>query len=149
MKFQHRRGQHPSFWMQPSGPGGAEIDVIEWYGKKGSRQRLATNVSRHLADGGLQTTLEAAIHDPERYLANRSDHWWTEYHVFSVQWTPREYVFRIDGRETMRTAAGVSHQAEYLILSMLSSDYELGYLGGDQHLPQHAYVDWVKVWPQK
>ena len=44
---------------------------------------------------------------------------------------------------------GVSHDPEFLILSMLSSDYELGYLGGDKKLPQHAYVDWVQVWTQK
>ena len=69
--------------------------------------------------------------------------------MFSVEWTPTEYVFRIDGQETMRTTNGVSHDPEYLILSMLSSDFELGLLGGDGHLPQHAYVDWVQVWTQK
>ena len=68
--------------------------------------------------------------------------------MFSVEWTPDMYIFRIDGRETMRTTRGVSHHPEFLILSMLSSDYELRSLGGDKQLPQHFYVDWVQVWPK-
>ena len=45
----------------------------------------------------------------------------------------------------MRTTRGISQAPEFLILSMLSSDFELGLLGGDRRLPQHAYVDWVQV----
>ena len=66
--------------------------------------------------------------------------------MFSVEWSPGGYVFRIDGRETWRTSAGVSERAEYLILSLLSSDYELPGLGGEDRLPQHMYVDWVQFW---
>ncbi len=152
MKFQRPRGQHASFWMQPRGllddqptPWGAEIDVIEWYGSEGGRTRMSTSVHRR-TDGGRQlTTYGGPIPNPDRYLRNRSDRWWNSYHVFSVEWTPTEYVFRIDGHETMRTTQGVSHHPEFLILSMLSSDYELPW---SQSLPQHAYVDWVQVWPQ-
>ena len=39
IKFQPRHGQHGSLWMKPASPrapptgkGGAEIDVIEWFG---------------------------------------------------------------------------------------------------------------------
>jgi hypothetical protein len=66
--------------------------------------------------------------------------------VFSVEWTPHEYVFRIDGRETTRITSGVSHHPEFLILSMLSSDFELGRLGAHP-LPQGLDVDWVAAWP--
>jgi hypothetical protein len=66
--------------------------------------------------------------------------------VFSVEWTPLEYVFRIDGRVTMRITTGVSNHPEFLILSMLSSDFELDQIGVDA-LPQHMDVDWVAAWP--
>jgi hypothetical protein len=65
--------------------------------------------------------------------------------VFSVEWTPREYVFRIDGRETTRITSGVSHHPEFLILSMLSSDFELDLID-DEDLPQYLDVDWVAAW---
>jgi hypothetical protein len=154
MRFQHPRGQHAAFWLQPRGlldtgptPWGAEIDVIEWYGADRDRGRMATAVHRHTNGGSDLQTVGGPIADPERFLDGRGDRWWRGYHVFSVEWTPEEYVFRIDGRETLRTTRNVSHHPEFLILSMLSSDYELGALGADAHLPQQTDVDWVAVWP--
>jgi beta-glucanase (GH16 family) len=155
MRFQRKQGQHAAFWLQPRGlldtgptPWGAEIDVIEWYGeKRGARSPLATAVHRHVANSPDTTTVGGPLPDPDRYLEGRTDRWWRNYHVFSVEWTPREYVFRIDGQETMRTSQGVSHHPEFLILSMLSSDFELGLLHGEDQLPQHVDVDWVAAWP--
>ena len=155
MRFQRKQGQHASFWLQPRGlletgptPWGAEIDVIEWYGeKRGPRSALATAIHRHEANSPTTTTVGGPLPDPDRYLEGRTDRWWRNYHVFSVEWTPRAYVFRIDGQETMRTSLGVSHHPEFLILSLLSSDFELGLLDGEQNLPQHVDVDWVAAWP--
>ena len=68
------------------------------------------------------------------------------YHVFSVEWTPTEYVFRIDGKETLRTSAGVSQTEEYLILSLLVSNFESLRVTSPDQLPQTMSVDWVRVW---
>ena len=65
--------------------------------------------------------------------------------MFSVEWTPQAYIFRIDGQETWRTRKGVSGQPQYPILSLLASDYELSYMK-DRQLPQHMYVDWLRIW---
>jgi hypothetical protein len=107
---------------------------------------MATAVHRHIEGGTELQTVGGPIADPGQYLQGPGDRWWRQYHVFSVQWTPAEYIFRIDGRETLRTTRNVSHHPEFLILSMLSSDYELGALGGEEHLPQRTDVDWVQVW---
>ena len=45
-----------------------------------------------------------------------------------------------------RTDQGISHDPEFLILSMLSSDFELPALANRQGLTQTASVDWVKFW---
>jgi len=63
-----------------------------------------------------------------------------------VEWTPTEYVFRIDGRETWTTTEGISHHPQFLILSLLSSDDELAALGGEDDIDEYAYVDWVQFW---
>ena len=85
------------------------------------------------------------IDDLRSYLRSRSDGWATKYHVFSVQWTPRMLIFRIDGKETIRIRGNISSVAQYPILSLLSSDYEIPRIT-DSQLPQHMYVDWVRVW---
>jgi hypothetical protein len=153
VRFQQPPGQHGAFWLQPSAPvagatsaaeGGAEIDVIEWFGAGLPNGGLSSSVYHPTAGG--QAKAGGWITDPGSYLDDGSDTWWSRYHVFSVEWSATEYVFRIDGRETWRTTEGVSQRPEYLILSLLSSDYELPTLGGEDRLPQHMYVDWVQFW---
>ncbi len=153
VRFPQSRGQHGAFWLQPTAAvpgstsptdGGAEIDAVEWFGEGGANGGLASNVYYPTPAG--QVKAGGWVADPGRYLASATDSWWTGYHVFSVEWTPTAYIFRVDGRETWRTSDGVSGTPEYLILSLLSSDYELPLLGGETRLPQHLYVDWAAFW---
>lgn len=153
MRFQRDVGAHAAFWMQPRGllderptPWGAEIDVVEYYGSTRQRDRMSSAVYAPEPTGD-KVQYGGPVPQPNQFLADRSDAWWLNYHVFSVEWTPAEYVFRIDGHEVWRTDQGISHDPEFLILSMLSSDFELPTLGARQDFSQIASVDWVKFWP--
>ncbi|WP_133241132.1 glycoside hydrolase family 16 protein [Nocardioides gansuensis] len=148
IRFQSPRGQHGAFWLQSYGLGtpgpasrtGAEIDVIEYFGDEHPQGGL-TSFVYWTPPGGKSQTQGSWIADPEQY----GEDWSSKFHVFSVEWTPREYVFRIDGEITRRIREGVSGQPEFLILSLLSSDYELQHIEDDE-LPVHMDVDWVRVW---
>lgn len=151
IKFQKARGQHAALWMQPAisesttdaATGGAEIDVIEWFGEGVPNGGLTSFVYYPTPEGLVK--VGDWIPEPDRFLSGPGDSWHDRYHVFSVEWTPEEYVFRIDGQEIFRTSEGVSQQPEYPILSLLSSDYELRKLKGNR-LPQTMHVDWIKFW---
>lgn len=148
IKMQKLQGQHASFWMQPIGenrPGsdGHEIDVIEYFGDKHPQGGLTSFI--HWYKGKRLIKTGSWIKSSESFLKNRRDGWSKSYHVFSVQWTPNVIIFRIDGHETWRTSARVSKAQQYLILSLLSSDYEALEMK-DSQLPQHMYVDWVRAW---
>ena len=140
IRFQEVRGQHGAFWLQAPVPeSGAEVDIIEWFGAGSSG--LGSGVWTY--SGGTQTRAAGGtIANPEAYGSD----WAGTYHVFSVEWTPTEYVFRIDGRETLRTTAGVSQTEEYLILSLLVANFEATRLPSPESLPQTMAVDWVRVW---
>ncbi|WP_110180435.1 glycoside hydrolase family 16 protein [Nocardioides solisilvae] len=157
MKFPKARGQHSSFWMQPAEHvagstdpklSGAEIDVIEHFGKgSGPKDSMGlTTFTYHWAKGGQRVKTGNWLKNVKQYTAKKNDDWFKAYHVFSVEWTPKQYIFRIDGQETWRSNRGVSGQPQYPILSLLSSDYELSDLGNERKLPQHMYVDWIRVW---
>ncbi len=146
MKFQKMRGQHASFWLQPTtGPGGAEIDVIEYFGKGAAKGGL-TSFTYHRDGQNKLVKTGDWLKDSDSFLAKKKDDWFKAYHVFSVEWTPSAYIFRIDGKETYRSTKGISSQPEFPILSLLSSDYEIPNIGSDKKLPQHSYVDWVRIW---
>ena len=106
IKFQKSRGQHGAFWMQPavsvSGATdprltGAEIDVIEYFGDKHPEGGLTSFVySKNGKGQGVKTG--SWIKDSPSFLKNKKDGWSKNFHVFSVEWTPNVYIFRIDGK---------------------------------------------------
>jgi beta-glucanase (GH16 family) len=154
MRFPRGQGQHGSFWSQPyqpqDAPGnpaldGAEIDVAEWFGAGRRKGGLAHYVYFRDADGEFIKTGDEFPSTKD--LLSPRDDWWKSYHVYSVEWTPRRYIFRIDGVETWRTTRGISRQQQYLILSLLTSDWELPKLDRTS-LPTTMRVDWVRAWQQ-
>ncbi len=153
IKFQKLQGPHASRWMQPEFPtyipnafeGGAEIDIIEYFGH-GVKNGGLTSFIYDPEPDGTPAKVGGWIKKPERFLSEKSDRWFKRYHVFSVEWSPSAYVFRIDGKESARITRGVSGISQYPILSLLSSDYELKKLGGEANLPQWMSVDWIRFW---
>ncbi len=154
IKFHRERGQHGSFWFQATSDGaehddpasgGAEIDIVEYFGDS-SDDRLASFIYYPTPDGMVKEG--DWIEEASRFLADQDDDWWKRFHVFALEWTEDEYVIRIDGHEAWRTDQGVSQQPELMILSLLSSDYELPKLKDEDKLPQTMQVDWVRHWAE-
>lgn len=147
VKFQPARGQHGAFWMQAVGgpqpggaeKGGAEIDVAEYFGDNHPSGGF-TSFTYWLDGKGKAQRQGGWIKDIDDY----GDGWAEKFHIVSVEWTPEEYVFRIDGQVTQRLQGPTSGQPTFLVASLLSSDYEIKNLDGE--LPQHMYVDWVRTW---
>jgi hypothetical protein len=153
VKFAQGQGQHGAFWLQPqvrsaqSGPAaltGTEIDIAEFFGRGYRNGGIANYV--YSVPAPEQTLKHGALRASAlRALRGRNDTWWSRYHVFSMLWTPRGHVFRIDGIETSRIMTAVSRQPQYVLLSLLSSDWELPMLNR-RTLPTSMKVDWVRVW---
>ena len=141
VKFQTGRGMHGSFWMQGPSVTGAEIDVAEYFGDGRVDSGLASFV--HYTDSRGRLSSAGGIRNLSSALAPRRTPS-NGYHVYSVEWTPSRYVFRVDGNATLVTSRPrVASSPESLILSLLSSDYELPHLSSTA--PTMA-VDWVRVW---
>lgn len=149
VKFHRLRGQHGAFWLQPvdgmyPGATGSEIDVVEYFGDRHPQGGLATFMHRY--EGKRRISAGGWIPNSRSFLQGRSDGWSKNYHVFSVEWRPKLVVFRIDGKETGRMRGrGISDVRQFPILSLLAADYEVPRIK-DGRLPQHMYVDWVRVW---
>lgn len=149
MKVQRAKGMHSAFWLQPhdipDGPPalGTEIDVMEFFGDTGRTSNgIASFV--HWYENGVHQQ-RGRIVPESSVLRVEGKQWWDNFHVFSVEWTPTAYVFRVDGREFHRETLAISQAPEYLLLSMLTGDYEYKNLTSDEW-GQTAQVDWVRVW---
>lgn len=140
MKFPAQRGMHAAAWLQTSDGTDVEIDFMESFGfgsKNGMQNMLhPKGPNNERLDVGANVKNVPGITTRE---------WWDQYHVVSMDWTSKEYIFRIDGVETYRTSKAPSKRPHFLVLSLQTSDYETNRLDPTQ-LPASFDVDWIKVW---
>ena len=139
-KLQSQPGHWSAFWLNSPGVGkvgnggrdGAEIDIME----------------KPWRDARVQHTLHwdgyGKDHKAKGFIS-KVPGVMKGFHTFSLLWTPDEYVFYVDGKETWRTkAGGVSQAPSYILLSE-----EVGKWGGDitkAKLPDRFTCDYVRVY---
>ncbi|MHB8899868.1 MAG: glycoside hydrolase family 16 protein [Thermoguttaceae bacterium] len=140
IKFQKQEGHWAAFWMftptvgkiGDGGRDGTEIDVME---KPSLDDEM--NHALHWDGYGKEHKSEAHKFKVPGIMEG--------YHDFALWWTPEEYFFYVDGKETWRTkAGGVCQVPVYLKLSD-----EIGDWAGDikkAKLPDSFLVDYVRVY---
>lgn len=146
IKFHVPKGAHGSYWLQSPG---TEIDTIEYFGRPKQpggglrsyvhRPKIVNGKTTFITSGGpLKPRRVREIMGQRAYASDR-------FHTYTVVWTPSAYVFSIDGKQTLKVTGAVSSQPVFMILSLLSSYYELPDLKRAKRMPV-MQVDWVKVW---
>jgi len=138
--FQGSRGMHGSFWLQGSGEGSTEIDTAEYFGDGRKLGGLSSFV--HHGSNTDATSAGGELANVPALLGKGktpSNGW----HVYSVQWSPSGYIFRIDGIPTFSTNALPSSVPEQMVLSLLTSDWELPSKPDPSSVMR---VDWVRAW---
>lgn len=129
-------GLWSAFWMMNegvfnidgSGQDGTEVDVFESFNYKDhwwGNDCVSTGIHY---DGYGEEEKGDSI---GRYLIENDPY--TEYNTYGVEWSPEEYIFYINGRETGRlSTGGVSQNPEYLLLSVEFAG-ENGVQSSDRH----------------
>ena len=114
------------FWLRPlparhrPDPMGSRVDVVEWYGNKAGRAPGVLTVPRPCRAATRSST--AARPKPDRFLGNRPDPWWSQLHVFSMEWTPTESCCGSAATRYEDRPGGLP-RPRVPVLSMLSSDF--------------------------
>ncbi|MBN2476226.1 MAG: glycoside hydrolase family 16 protein [Pirellulales bacterium] len=140
IKLQDQPGHWSAFWLMGRGVGkvgdqgrdGTEIDIMEkpWLDDRVQHALHWDGYGKDHRSVGEVTRVPGVTDG---------------FHTFSLWWSPREYVFYVDGKETWRTDAGGVCQAP---LYIKLSD-EVGKWGGDIRqagLPDRFLVDYVRVY---
>ena len=139
MRFPEAHGHWPAFWLFTQaetivgneGRDGTEVDIRE-------KPTLTGEIQHNLhwdGYGEAHRGTGKVVTAPE--LANG-------WHILGLDWTPTEYVFYVDGKETWRTTAGGVCQVPLYI----KFTEEIGPWAGDittAKLPDRFLVDYVRV----
>jgi beta-glucanase (GH16 family) len=145
-------GPHCAFWLiqhsvgvanTPPNPSiyGTEIDVFEYHKAAGDE-----NLYFGLHWNGYNTADNTAkVLYGSSYTPGISN----GFHLFGLEWAPKEYIVYVDGKEKTRSRIAVSHTAEFIILSTEITGY-----GGDRFkmsntTPDVFEVDYVKAYARK
>jgi len=141
VKLQTQFGHWSAFWLQSPTMGkeignpaksGTEIDIFEFlvkYGDKILHNLHWDGYGDHHKRAGTQASVPGVTKG---------------WHTVGLLWTPEEYVFYVDGKETWRTNEAVSQRSEYIILSL-----EVGKWAKDiseAKLPDSVLFDYVRVY---
>jgi beta-glucanase (GH16 family) len=144
VRLQTQPGHWAAFWLQSPTYGkaigdlaasGAEIDIFEYLTSFGDSLQHTLHWDGYGAD---HKSAKAAAP-----VAGLRQGW----HTIGFLWTPDEYVFYVDGKETWRMRDAVSRHTEYIILSL-----EVGPWAGDiakAALPDAFLVDYVRVYQNR
>jgi len=140
IRLQSQPGHWSAFWLMGRGVGkigndgrdGTEIDIMEkpWLNDQVQHALHWDGYGRHHKSAAQKSTVPGVMKG---------------FHTFALFWTPKQYVFYVDGKETWRTRAGGVCQAP---LYIKLSD-EVGSWGGDigkADLPDRFLVDYVRVY---
>lgn len=142
VKFQKRPFWWSAFWIQSPNTGstcdpatsGVESDIIENF------------VEGELTSGNIYGGYGKDFRDEARIRYPYTED--NEYHRVGLQWSPDGYVFYLDGKETARSTAPVSHTEQFVLLSTEVKGYRKGLAKTDfteEDLADCFIADYVRV----
>lgn len=143
-----------AFWMQSNhsydaqskgGVGGAEIDIFEAGNYNAKLPNRRNSVTQTVYCNGSDNDDENI--DKCQFRAVGKDIFNT-YNTYGVKWTDDEYIFYINGVETVRTSfgLGVSEVLENLIVSLELPDELPSEISSNPNYKTQMIVDWVKIY---
>lgn len=138
MRFDARPGQHGVWWLQEQSKG-TEIDIIESYGQRDLQIDAGVHWYR-----GYWSGRDWWGSDLRKVRDSSPSTWSKNYHVFSVEWTPKGYIFRIDRNVFHRSKQGLTDDPHYGVLSNWASDWEVKLRTTNS--TAYTLVDWVRIW---
>lgn len=143
-----------AFWIQADGPytasisqggvGGAEIDIFESCNYGDGKSHNSVTQTIHCAGvDGVQDGFQSA--NLGKFYCNNP---YTEYNTYGLEWTEDEYIFYVNGVETVRSSFGngVSQVPEDIIVSLEIPDGDSLEGFDKETFGTEMIVDYVKIY---
>jgi beta-glucanase (GH16 family) len=147
-KLQTQPGWWSAFWLQSPVIGsslnpeeaGVEVDIMENFTRDG-----VVLHNNHWSGYGED---HQSLASGERHLEETPD----GFHVFGLEWTPDEYVYYIDGKESWRVSGPVSQREQFILISTECNGYRNGNEPAEELkqavLPDYFMVDYIRVYDE-
>jgi beta-glucanase (GH16 family) len=150
IKFPEGKGTFPAFWMMGETissvgwPRCGEIDIAEMIGGSTSpNSDYMVHGTTHWYDNSHQY-----IGDSQTLTSKLSE----GFHIYTVDWTPEEIVWSVDGSEYNRFSITEAARSEFHGDFFILLNFAIGGNWGgppdtETIFPQTMWIDWVRVYP--
>lgn len=151
IRFSPFAGSHGAFWLlAPKAVtdfSGVEVDVAEDFGANRPNRKRGVEMHHNvwylpLIPGNPLEQITRTTNSTE------FSRWHEEFHTFAVHWTPTRYAFYIDSVRVATIFGGLNATPRFLVLSLLTRDWEIPDLLTHNLDTYEMDVDWVRVWRQ-
>ena len=144
-----------AFWIQADhpyehdiskgGPGGAELDIFEAFGGGEKNASVRNSVTQTIHCNGWDDNPDKI--DSRMLGKFKGNNIFEEYNTYGLEWTENEYIFYINGVETVRSSFGngVSEVEESVIVSLEIPDE----ITHPKDFSSQFVVDYVKIYQKQ
>jgi beta-glucanase (GH16 family) len=154
IRLPYGQGIWPAFWMLGGNittvgwPKCGEIDIVEMIGGGENRDDTIYG-TLHWDANNSHASYGSGPHElPDPQFFHQ------DYHVFEIEWSASEVIWKLDMVEHFRTSVDTSlwptmdefHRPFFIILNMAVGGNWPGYPNRTTVFPQYMYVDWVRVY---
>jgi hypothetical protein len=146
-KLPTQEGWWAAFWLQSPEIGstldpaesGVEVDIMENFSRDGI-------ISHNIHWNGYGKNQKSASSGKRQLQATKDG-----FHTFGLYWSPKGYVFYVDGKISWEIGGPVSHREQFILLSTECNGYRYDGPAPDLKkavLPDHFIVDYVRVFDE-
>ncbi|QTN01430.1 family 16 glycosylhydrolase [Sediminibacillus dalangtanensis] len=138
-KLPKGKGIFPAFWMLPDQEDKwlPEIDILEMLGHEPHKIWMV----QHWLNGNEKLVSNSSTYTGDDFSAG--------FHTFSIEWSPGQIIWLIDGKERFRSSESVPGMKMYLYLNTAIGGVWPGDPDQTTELPQAFEVDYVRVFQKK
>lgn len=148
IKYAHGDGARNQIWCQAPTGGNVSMNIEDGV----SASVVASTNPCHKRDANVSITTLSGGHDPNipnAYCLIDTRNHWQDYHIWQMEWTPDNVIFRDNGVEKWRLPAGRIPQAELYISAALclgKCDTNWSKDINTSQLPFEFLVDYIRVY---
>jgi beta-glucanase (GH16 family) len=137
-QFPKGKGLWPAFWLLPvTKAWPPEIDILEILGHETDKIYFSTHWGKDYKEHKFKT---------QEYKGTEfSD----GFHTVALEWTEKECIWYVDGKERARTSEGIPHEPMYLLANLAVGGDWPGMPDDKTPFPSFMDIDYIRVYKRK
>lgn len=137
-RFPKGKGMWPAFWLLPATKAWPpEIDILEILGHEPDKIYFSTHYGKDWRDHKFKTQDWKGVDFS------------ADFHTVALEWTNKECIWYVDGKERARTGEGIPHEPMYVLANLAVGGDWPGMPNDKTVFPGFMDIEYIRVYKRK